>query len=366
MLTSSKLTAYSSISTKPTKRRRQIGGLKHSCSPSSTLSTQLSTSKMNSMKYQVGIATAGVLLTGILYRGYRQTSCKVHKIVDTCVKADDIVVPDKNTLQQKLERIKQGGYSNLQVIADFDRTITHAKVNGKMGASCHGVIESLSSLTPEYKAATGALFDKYFPIETCATRTREDKIPLMYEWYTQAHNLLLQEHFTEENIADAVREANLALREGWVPVMSTLQANNVPLLVFSAGIANVIHEVFAQKFGPVTDSTHIVSNWIKFDNAGKMTSFSEPLIHMFNKDSSQTRGSSYAASVVERTNAILLGDGLGDVTMADGIPHEVVLKVGFLNDKVEALLPKYKQIYDVIILNDGSMSFVESLLESLE
>ena len=62
---------------------------------------------------------------------------------------------------------------------------------------------------------------------------------------------------------------------------------------------------------------------------------------------------------------ILLGDGLGDVTMAEGIPHEVVLKVGFLNDKVEQLLPKYKEIYDVIVTNDGSMDVVVELLKEI-
>ena len=34
--------------------------------------------------------------------------------------------------------------------------------------------------------------------------------------------------------------------------------------------------------------------------------------------------------MAERKNVILLGDGLGDVTMADGIPHNVVLKVRLL------------------------------------
>ena len=51
--------------------------------------------------------------------------------------------------------------------------------------------------------------------------------------------------------------------------------------------------------------------------------------------------------------------------MAEGIPHEVVLKVGFLNDKVEQLLPKYKEIYDVIVTNDGSMDVVVELLKEI-
>lgn len=55
--------------------------------------------------------------------------------------------------------------------------------------------------------------------------------------------------------------------------------------------------------------------------------FSTPLIHMFNKNESQTTGSAFAATVAQRGNVLLMGDGLGDVTMADGIPHNTVLKV---------------------------------------
>ena len=70
-----------------------------------------------------------------------------------------------------------------QVIADFDRTLTMARVaSGERGDSCHGVMESLSVLSDEYKAATTALLDHYYPIEICSERTREQKLPLMQEW----------------------------------------------------------------------------------------------------------------------------------------------------------------------------------------
>ena len=51
---------------------------------------------------------------------------------------------------------------------------------------------------------------------------------------------------------------------------------------------------------------------------------------------------------------ILLGDGTGDVFMADGIPHDNLLKVGFLNHDEDKLLAQYSEIYDVVITGDGS------------
>ena len=44
--------------------------------------------------------------------------------------------------------------------------------------------------------------------------------------------------------------------------------------------------------------------------------------------------------------------------MADGMSHETVLKVGFLNEKIDELLPKFKEIYDVVITLEGDFSFV--------
>ena len=175
------------------------------------------------------------------------------------------------------------------MIADFDRTLTMCRVNGKVGASCHGVMESLETLSKEYREQTNALFQKYYPIEICHELTIPEKIPIMEEWYSQAHDLLLGEGVTIDHIRDAVKGANISLRPGVCDVIKILQDQEVPFLIFSAGIANVISEVMAQKYGELKDSTHIVSNWMYFDANGNHHGFSEPLIHMFNKNESQTK-----------------------------------------------------------------------------
>eukprot|EP00959_Pyramimonas_sp_CCMP1952_P413130 8657158-Pyramimonas_sp.AAC.1 len=123
----------------------------------------------------------------------------------------------------------------------------------------------------------------------------------MEEWYSQAHDLLLGEGVTLEHIRDAVKGANLALRPRVCDVIKTLQDNNVPFLVFSAGIANVISEVLAQKFGKLKESTHIVSNWMYFDEHGNHRGFSEPLIHMFNKNESQTKAGNRSVTLAVDT-----------------------------------------------------------------
>jgi len=285
----------------------------------------------------------------------------------TSATTSELIFTDESRVKAKRAALVAGGLGNLQVIADFDRTLTMARVaSGERGDSCHGVMESLSVLSDEYKAATTALLDHYYPIEICSERTKEQKLPLMQEWYGQAHALLLKEGVRPEQLADAVRGSNVTLRGGVEEMFELLQRGEVPLLVFSAGIANVIAEVFKQKLRfPLVDSTHIISNWMIFDASQTHVGFSQPLIHMFNKDETQTKGTQFERAVAERKNVLLLGDGLGDVTMAEGIPHDNVLKVAFLNEKVEELLPKYRAAYDVIITHDGDMAHVVELLKEI-
>lgn len=68
---------------------------------------------------------------------------------------------------------------------------------------------------------------------------------------------------------------------------------------------------------------------------GVLTHFKGPLIHTYNKNNSVLQGTGYFQQLSTRTSIILLGDSIGDLTMADGVPSvENILKIGFLNDKV--------------------------------
>ena len=59
------------------------------------------------------------------------------------------------------------------------------------------------------------------------------------------------------------------------------------------------------------------------------------MIHMFNKNENAIHSSPYFETLSGRTNVILLGDSLGDIHMAKGVPSpNNVLKIGFLNEKV--------------------------------
>lgn len=74
-------------------------------------------------------------------------------------------LPDLQRYIRKAELLKQGGPDSLQIIVDFDRTITtHFFESGVRGASCHGIVEH--TWQNELRAKAEALNAFYGPIET--------------------------------------------------------------------------------------------------------------------------------------------------------------------------------------------------------
>ena len=85
---------------------------------------------------------------------------------------------------------------------------------------------------------------------------------------------------------------------------------------------------------------------------------------MYNKAESIRKRSSEESC--KRRNVIVLGDSLGDVHMAAGVEDpSVVLTVGFLNHKIESSLETYKKHFDIVLLDDQTMSFPHSLLAEI-
>ncbi|PPD98865.1 hypothetical protein GOBAR_DD04133 [Gossypium barbadense] len=154
---------------------------------------------------------------------------------------------------------------------------------------------------------------------------------------------------------------------------------DVPVLIFSAGLADIIEEVLRQKVHRYFKNIKIISNQMVFDDSGRLVSFKGKLIHSLNKNEhaldmatplhDQTGGIDSAvadnASVKQRTNVLLLGDHTGDLGMSDGLNYENRISVGFLNDNIEKNLESYRKAFDIVYLNDRPMWGVVDLAAEL-
>lgn len=70
-----------------------------------------------------------------------------------------------------------------------------------------------------------------------------------------------------------------------------------------------------------------------------LKAFKGELIHIYNKREGALLNTGHFQELKSRHNVLLVGDSLGDLTMADGVHSmENILKIGFLNDKVPVVL----------------------------
>mmetsp|Transcript_50406 Transcript_50406/g.155913 ORF Transcript_50406/g.155913 Transcript_50406/m.155913 type:complete len:292 (+) Transcript_50406:136-1011(+) len=253
------------------------------------------------------------------------------------------------------EAARRGG---LAVFLDFDRTMTRCFLpGGGRCTSAHGVMESAGMLSEEFRSKTKQLFEKYYPVEIDATMSIEEKIPIMNEWYSQVHSLMLRENVMRRDLHSAVAECTaIELRDGIADLILRCQKASppIPVIVMSAGLGDVIED-FLQLRLPfeLAPTTMVVSNRMSFDGDGRLSGFSEPLLHMFNK-TAKFMPDAGRELVKGRGHCLLLGDSVGDLTMADSLEVET-LKVGFLNEKVDERLAQYCDLFDVVVTNDGKV-----------
>ncbi|KAI8616371.1 pyrimidine 5'-nucleotidase-domain-containing protein [Chytriomyces sp. MP71] len=276
-----------------------------------------------------------------------------------------ILIRDRAAVTDKLQRIKADGIDKLHLISDFDMTMTRFWLNGVRSPSTHAVLTRSSRVTEDFKKQAETSYKKYYPLEISTTLSYGEKYAAMEEWWRIAHNLIVDLKLKRSDIASIVPETPVAFREGIHQVIGSCDGLNIPFLVFSAGIYDVIKEILSQA-SLKTPNVHIVSNRMKFDETDMCVAFEEPMIHTFNKNESGIHGAPYQAAIEERPNVILMGDSLGDLKMKDGVKHDVSLSIGFLNHDTDTWLKEYMDSFDIVVLDDSPMTFVVDLLNSFK
>ncbi|KAG8380699.1 hypothetical protein BUALT_Bualt06G0043100 [Buddleja alternifolia] len=287
-----------------------------------------------------------------------------------------VVVGDPQLLQAKISSIRLEGPSKLQVIADFDATLTKYWIDGQRGHSSHGLLQQGN---PEYDLKRQKLYDHYHPLEIDPKIPLDEKAKLMEEWWGKTHALLIEGGLNYGAIKSSVANSRIAFREGVIELFEFLERSNVPVLIFSAGLADIIEEVLRQKLHRSFKNVKIVSNRMVFDQNGDLVSFKGKTIHVLNKNEhaidmagpvhddlgDPNELTDDASSVKLRTNVLLLGDHIGDLGMSDGLNYNTKISVGFLNDNIESSIDSYRSAFDVVYMNDASMWGVVKLASQL-
>ncbi|ULT93111.1 hypothetical protein L3Y34_002950 [Caenorhabditis briggsae] len=265
-------------------------------------------------------------------------------------------VKDIKALTDKLSKFVAGGADQLMVISDFDFTLSRfADKSGNRCSSCYCVFDNaVGTNNPEWCRKFVGLYHKYGPVEHDHSLSIEEKVPFMEAWWQQSHELIIQGGFKREAIDDYVSRCNIQLRDNADIMMKKMTNHSVPFIIFSAGIGTIIEMYLKHKFG----------------KDGYVNSFSDPLIHVFCKNSSvMPADRTFSEQIHGRRNVILLGDSVGDAFMDVGVEEEQLsLKIGFVNHdffQADKLVDKYLNYFDIVLVHDQSMNVPNQILEAI-
>lgn len=279
-----------------------------------------------------------------------------------------IIVTDEKKVSEIKARLRADGAAKLQVVSDFDKTLTSCFVDGQKIVSLISILRDEHYLTPDYSAQAQALYDKYHPIEIDPNISLEEKKAKMQEWWTIHYDLLVKSGLSKSDLKKVTESKRLALRPGAAELLDFFHEQQIPLVILSAaGLGSETISLYLERNGLLYDNIFIASNKFIWDEGGKVKGVEEPIIHTFNKDYSSVKKFPFYKKIEDRKNVILLGDGLGDADMIKGFEYDNILKIGFLNEDIEnlATVDSFKKAFDILILDDGPMDYLNNLSKNL-
>lgn len=278
---------------------------------------------------------------------------------------NNIVIPNPKELERIKKQISKDGAKKLHVISDFDGTIIKSFVDGQRIPSLISVLRDENYLTPDYREKAHALYNKYHSIEINHNIPLKEKKKAMYEWWTTHFKLLIKCGLNKRDLERVVESSRIQLREGVIEFFDFLYKKGIPnIIMSSSGLGDAIL-ILLKKKGILFDNIYVITNLYEWDKNGNAIGVKEPIIHSMNKDETSIRDYPVFKIIKNRRNVLLLGDSLGDPAMIEGFDYDNLLKIGFLNENVEENLEKYKQNFDVVLLNDASMNYINKLLKEM-
>lgn len=255
---------------------------------------------------------------------------------------------------EKIKNIKLNK-DNFYVVADFDKTITDNK-----SSSTWGVMASANELGEEYTKRRTDLYNHYRPIEIDTKISDEEKSKHMSKWWQSHINLFYEYGLKEENISKPIKNGILNYRIGAKDFLKKMNEFNVPVIIISAGIGNVIEEFFKRE-NDIYDNISIVSNFVEFEN-GIIKGIRGETIHALNKNIVRLDEKS-KAKIIGRENILLLGDGIADLKMVSEDKIKNTITIGFLDEKIEESLEDFNKNFDIVLSDGGTFEEVNNILK---
>lgn len=252
--------------------------------------------------------------------------------------------------REKLEKFKKA--NNFCVIIDFDRTLTTGASDASMG-----IIPKF--LGGECLKERLRIYEYYRPLELDYTIEENEKTAIMKEWTNKSFTLLSKYLTSEEIIENALKDANLHLRSGAKEFLKDMYDKNIPVVIMSAGVGNIIKR-FLEKQEVLYNNITLVSNFFEFKENGAYIDVAN-IMAASNKDYS--RIPEEIRKVLDgKENILLCGDIVEDIRMIGDNQKEKTLTIGFLDYNVDNNLKIYNENFDIVLSDNESFTTVKEIL----
>lgn len=255
--------------------------------------------------------------------------------------------------KEKLEQFKNA--NDFYVIIDFDRTLTTSVSDASMG-----IIPNF--LGGEYLQERIKIHDYYRPLELDYTLSPEERSRIMKEWATTSFTLLSKYLKSEEIIENSLKSANIHLRLGAKEFLKDMHEKDVPVVIMSAGMGNLI-KIFLEKQGVLYDNIILISNFFEFrDNKSYIDT--NNLISPSNKGYSKVP-EEIRNKLDKRESIILFGDIVEDIRMAEENKKEKTLTIGFLDNNIDDNLTIYNKNFDIVLTDNETFETIRDFLGTM-
>ena len=112
------------------------------------------------------------------------------------------------------------------------------------------------------------------------------------------------------------------------------------------------------------DNIYIISNFIEFDEEGKVKKFdNSKIVHSLNKTMEKKINKKNLDTIKDKTYKVLIGDLIEKQNMVEPSKWDTTLKIGILEFEEETNLKKYQEAFDIVLTKeDATFNKIEEIL----
>ena len=251
--------------------------------------------------------------------------------------------------KEKLKDIKLDK-NNFYVMIDFDRTITEAQ-----SISAWRVLYYSELLGEKFKQKYAEIHDQ---TELSKSESNEAKQKAFEQRFIAYMDLLRDCHFNKDILEKAVEKTDLTLRDGAKEFFRKMYKNNIPVIIISSSIKNVIEEYLKQNHA-FYDNIHIYAN--NLDMNGKKEN-DVTNVTPYNKNEIEF-SEELKKNIKDKKYILLLGDIPDDVNMVSKEKLNHTITIGFLEENIESNLERYNKTFDIVLTNNASFKDVLEIID---